>query len=72
MPHIESVTHASPRCQTCTYVMPSESSTTGLRCGHQYFLATPIARKFQRMDNFPVVKESNACEAWLPHEEPKV
>ena len=70
MPQLESVTHASPRCQTCTYVMPSESSATGLRCGRQYFLATPISRKFQRMDNFPVVKEFNACEAWLPHEEP--
>jgi hypothetical protein len=35
-----------------------------LRCGHQYFLASPLLRKFTRMDNYPVVKASNACEAW--------
>jgi hypothetical protein len=60
---------SNPMCQTCAYVMPSESASTGLRCGRQYFLASPILRKFQRMDNYPVVKEINACEAWLHHQE---
>ncbi|PUE32765.1 hypothetical protein B9Z35_04335 [Limnohabitans sp. Jir61] len=58
----------NPMCRTCAYVMPSESASTGWRCGRQYFLATSILRKFQRMDNYPVVKEHNACEAWLHHQ----
>ena len=64
MPHIESLTHPSPRCNTCVYVMPSETSPTGLRCGHQYFLASPMLRKFTRMDHYPSVKTFNACESW--------
>jgi hypothetical protein len=64
MPHTESVTHASPRCDACRYVMPSETAPTGLRCGHQYFLASPLIRKFTRMEHYPVIKASNACEAW--------
>jgi hypothetical protein len=66
-PHMsqeESLTHPSPRCDSCVYVMPSETSPTGLRCGHQYFLASPLMRKFTRMDHYPVVKEANACESW--------
>jgi hypothetical protein len=64
MSHTESLTHPNPRCDSCGYAMPSETSSTGLRCGRQYFLATPIMRKFTRMDHYPVIKESNACESW--------
>ena len=66
-PHMsqeESLTHPSPRCDSCVYVMPSETSPTGLRCGLQYFLASPLMRKFTRMDHYPIVKEANACESW--------
>jgi len=64
MPQNESITHPSPRCDTCVYVMPSETSSTGLRCGQQYFLASSLLRKFTRMDHYPIVKSSNACESW--------
>jgi hypothetical protein len=60
----ESTKHPSPRCDSCVFVMPSETSPSGLRCGHQYFMASPLLRKFTRMENYPVVKDSNACEAW--------
>ena len=64
MTDTESLTHLNPRCDACHFVMPSETSPTGLRCGRQYFLATPIMRKFTRMDHYPMVKDSNACESW--------
>jgi hypothetical protein len=68
MAQVESELYPSPRCQSCAFVMPSYSSTTGLRCGLQYFQCTPLMRKFQRMDKFPEVKDFNACEAWQLHE----
>lgn len=51
-------------CESCHYVMPSYSSSTGLRCGLKYFQATVLMRKFQRMDHYPEVKSFNACESW--------
>ncbi|BDU57988.1 hypothetical protein LMORI2_09700 [Limnohabitans sp. MORI2] len=52
-------------CETCYYVMPSYSSSTGLRCGLKYFQASAFMRKLQRMENYPEVKKINACESWL-------
>ncbi|MEY4676385.1 MAG: hypothetical protein RLZZ470_892 [Pseudomonadota bacterium] len=54
----------SPQCQTCRYLMPSESSKTGLRCGFDYFKASEIARKFKLMTHYAEVKPLNACEKW--------
>ena len=54
----------SPQCQTCTYLMPSESSRTGWRCGHQYFKSPVLIRKFLQMKYFAEVKPTNACESW--------
>lgn len=61
---LESQHPNDPRCQTCSYVMPSYSASTGLRCGLKYFQSTVLMRKFQRMEHYPEVKEFNACEAW--------
>jgi hypothetical protein len=44
--------------------MPSESSRTGLRCGHQYFKSPVLMRKFLQMKHFAEVKPMNACESW--------
>ena len=52
-------------CETCYYVMPSYSSSTGLRCGLKYFQASALMRKLQRMEHYPEVKKINACESWL-------
>ncbi len=57
----------SPQCKTCTFLMPSQSSKTGLRCGFDYFKASEIARKFKLMTHYPEVKEMNACEKWTPN-----
>ncbi len=66
MPHLEAEHHNNPRCQSCIYVMPSYSASTGLRCGLQYFQSNVLMRKFQRMEHYPEVKEFNACESWRP------
>jgi hypothetical protein len=55
---------SSPQCQTCLYLMPSESSRTGLRCGYQYFKSPVLMRKFLLMKHFAEVKPMNACELW--------
>jgi len=44
--------------------MPSESSRTGLRCGHAYFNSPVLMRKFLQMKHFAEVKPMNACETW--------
>ena len=64
MAQLESHTDPDLRCACCAYVMPSESSATGLRCGLKYFTSSVIARKFLRMQHYPEVQASNACEAW--------
>ena len=58
------ITYKEPRCLTCTYVMPSETASTGLRCGLKYFKSTVIVMKFQLMHRYPEVKESHACNSW--------
>jgi hypothetical protein len=57
----------SPQCKTCQFLMPSQSSKTGLRCGFDYFKASEMARKFKLMTHYPEVKEMNACEKWTPN-----
>ena len=55
---------ASPRCDSCKYVMPSYTSSTGLRCGLEYARANALMKKLRKMDFYPVVKDDNACELW--------
>jgi hypothetical protein len=57
----------SPQCKTCVFLMPSESSKTGLRCGFDYFKSSVLARKFKLMTHYPEVKELMACEKWSPN-----
>jgi len=57
----------SPQCKTFRFLMPSQSSKSGLRCGFDYFKASEIARKFKLMTHYPEVKEMNACEKWTPN-----
>ena len=54
----------TPLCETCRFVLPSETSQTQFRCGLSYFRSSAIMRKFVLMQHFPEVKPSNACESW--------
>ena len=69
---LEVIKQADPRCDSCGYVLPSQTASTGLRCGFNYFKSNYIMRKFQRMQHFPEVHAYNACESWanelVPHE----
>jgi len=60
----EAANDSNPSCPGCEFVMPSEGASTGLRCGHQYFLILPFLRKLTRMDHFPEVTERQACDRW--------
>jgi len=66
------IQQADPRCDSCGFVLPSQTASTGLRCGLDYFKSNYIMRKFQLMQHFPEVHGYNACESWdsslVPHE----
>lgn len=55
---------ANPRCDSCGYVLRSQTASTGLRCGLDYYKSSYIMRKFQLMQHFPEVHDYNACESW--------
>ena len=61
---LEVIKQANPRCDSCGYVLPSQTASTGLRCGLNYFKSNYIMRKFQLMQHFPEVHAYNACESW--------
>ena len=61
---LEGTLHPEPRCDTCSYVLPSQTAKTGLRCGFDYFNSSYIMRKFQLMQHFPEVHPYNACGSW--------
>jgi hypothetical protein len=61
---LEVIQQADPRCDSCGYVLPSQTASTGLRCGLNYFKSNYIMRKFQLMQHFPEVHDYNACESW--------
>jgi len=61
---LEVIKQADPRCDSCGYVLPSQTASTGIRCGLNYFKSSYIMRKFQLMQHFPEVHDYNACESW--------
>ena len=67
---LEVLKQPDPRCDSCGYVLPSQTALTGLRCGLDYFNSSYIMRKFQLMQYFPEVHDYNACESWTQELEP--
>ncbi len=53
-------------CENCCYLMRSETSTTGFRCGYEHFMTTPLLRKFKTMSQYPVVRPFTRCGVWSP------
>jgi hypothetical protein len=51
-------------CENCEFRMRSETSTTGFRCGYDYFKTAPLLRKFKTMGQYPVVRLFTTCELW--------
>jgi tRNA(Ile2) C34 agmatinyltransferase TiaS len=53
-----------PRCDRCAFVMHSDTSASGFRCGHEYFQAAPQDRKPLKMDHYAQVHPLDSCEHW--------
>ena len=56
--------NSTPRCDRCAFVMLSDSSVSGFRCGHEYFQASPQDRKPLKMDHYPEVQPLYSCVNW--------
>ena len=54
-------------CQTCTFLLASESSETQFRCGIEYFSQPPSIRQAQKMRNYRPVQPSDSCGQWQKH-----
>ena len=54
-------------CQTCAFLMESESSKTGFRCGHDYFTKPPRMRVAVKMNHYKAVNLSYQCSKWQQH-----
>lgn len=54
-------------CQTCAFVMVSESSETQLRCGETYYSQPPSQRVAEKMNRYKPVKSDHSCSKWQAH-----
>lgn len=55
-------------CSNCRYVLLSDTSPSGLRCGWEYFQKPPLERKVRRMSQFAELEPVNWCEKWQAKE----
>jgi len=53
-------------CLNCSYVLFSDSSRSGYRCGREYFLIPPLERRVVRMDSYYEVTPDDRCTEWKP------
>jgi len=51
-------------CLNCSYLLFSDSSSSGYRCGKTYFSIAPIERRVGRMDMYPEVEPIDNCGEW--------
>lgn len=54
-------------CQTCAFLMESESSKSGFRCGHEYFILPPRKRVAVNMRIYKTIVLDNVCSKWQQH-----
>ena len=57
-------TKNAEKCQSCTYVLRSESSDTSLRCVYAYYQEKPAFRKVVRLDRYFKVEANEGCYNW--------
>lgn len=55
---------STPRCDRCAFVMHSDSSASGLRCGYSYFQAAPQDRKPLKLNYYAEVLALDSCGHW--------
>jgi hypothetical protein len=61
------MTKDKTQCQTCAFLLASESSETQFRCGIEYFSQPPSMRQAQKMNNYRPVQPSDSCGQWQKH-----
>ena len=54
-------------CQTCAFLVLSESSETLLFCGERYYSQPPKQRVAEKMTNYKSVKPYHSCSKWQQH-----
>lgn len=54
-------------CNTCAFLMLSESAEKGVRCGFKYYSVPPAQRRGQAMSNFKEVDPTHRCHDWRQH-----
>lgn len=54
-------------CQTCAFLMASESSETQFRCGVDYYRQPAAQRHAQKMISYRPVQPSDSCDQWKEH-----
>ena len=59
--------HPTPPCQTCAFLMLSESSPTQMRCGLNYYHQSPSQRVVLKHNNYRPVESLHSCETWQRH-----
>jgi hypothetical protein len=67
MPLTTKVSPVKKNCASCAFVMPTDSSTTELRCGYSYYKQPAVTRKQERMDTYPEVAHDASCGHWTDH-----
>ena len=55
-------------CMNCHYALKSETASTGLRCGWDYFQQKPIERKVAQMATYAEVAAAHRCDKWRESE----
>lgn len=60
MPEKEHANH----CPSCSHVILTDSTSTGLRCGLSYFEQPVSSRVFQKLSRYPIVMQTNTCAFW--------
>lgn len=51
-------------CPSCSHVLLTDSTATGLRCGLSYFQQPIPLRAFEKLSHYPIVMHTNTCAFW--------
>lgn len=58
------ITRTKSACRSCSYVIPSETASTDLRCGFDDVNRPALFQKFDLRHSCPEVKVLKACDSW--------
>lgn len=65
LPQPEALADISKRtCASCALAIKTESSSTGLRCGKDYFKKPMSVRKVEKLILYTEVHTQHKCEQW--------